>query len=113
MNMKNNQWIFVSIYYARGSWTNLLCEISALKKSLEHTFSYFCVLFSQEKGENIRLAISVSTKEDYDNVIEKLRDRKSTRLNSSHVRISYAVFCLKKKKQKNKQKKTQKKTKKI
>src|SRR5437870_10397109 len=27
------------------------------------------------------------------------RDRKSTRLNSSHVAISYAVFCLKKKKQ--------------
>src|SRR3989442_6339449 len=26
-----------------------------------------------------------------------LTDRKSTRLNSSHVRISYAVFCLKKK----------------
>src|SRR5207249_6851928 len=29
------------------------------------------------------------------------RDRKSTRLNSSHVSISYAVFCLKKKKHKN------------
>src|SRR5215475_14732541 len=29
------------------------------------------------------------------------RDRKSTRLNSSHVKISYAVFCLKKKKKKN------------
>src|SRR5690554_7244256 len=29
-----------------------------------------------------------------------LVDRKSTRLNSSHVRISYAVFCLKKKKKK-------------
>src|SRR5690348_17798279 len=28
-------------------------------------------------------------------------DRKSTRLNSSHPSISYAVFCLKKKKQKN------------
>src|SRR5207344_27260 len=28
-------------------------------------------------------------------------DRKSTRLNSSHVRISYAVFCLKKKKKNN------------
>src|SRR5690554_7595363 len=28
-------------------------------------------------------------------------DRKSTRLNSSHVRISYAVFCLKKKKTNN------------
>src|SRR5690349_24246419 len=29
-------------------------------------------------------------------------DRKSTRLNSSHVEISYAVFCLKKKKKRNK-----------
>src|SRR5690554_7147481 len=29
-------------------------------------------------------------------------DRKSTRLNSSHVRISYAVFCLKKKKKNTK-----------
>src|SRR5437773_3508166 len=28
------------------------------------------------------------------------RDRKSTRLNSSHITISYAVFCLKKKKKK-------------
>src|SRR5690606_41335448 len=27
-----------------------------------------------------------------------IKDRKSTRLNSSHVKISYAVFCLKKKK---------------
>src|SRR5205814_5475671 len=32
------------------------------------------------------------------------RDRKSTRLNSSHLGISYAVFCLKKKKKKNKKK---------
>src|SRR5690554_7484330 len=31
-------------------------------------------------------------------VLEGFEDRKSTRLNSSHVRISYAVFCLKKKK---------------
>src|SRR5256885_7732573 len=30
--------------------------------------------------------------------IEAIRDRKSTRLNSSHLVISYAVFCLKKKK---------------
>src|SRR2546430_9786732 len=29
---------------------------------------------------------------------DRLRDRKSTRLNSSHSQISYAVFCLKKKK---------------
>src|SRR2546427_325854 len=34
------------------------------------------------------------------------QDRKSTRLNSSHSQISYAVFCLKKKKKKNKTHKT-------
>src|SRR2546422_5459318 len=34
----------------------------------------------------------------------RLRDRKSTRLNSSHGYISYAVFCLKKKKKNNKTK---------
>src|SRR5215212_10468840 len=44
------------------------------------------------------------------------RDRKSTRLNSSHLGISYAVFCLKKKKKKKqkhvyKKKKKKKKTK--
>src|SRR5437667_6968837 len=33
------------------------------------------------------------------NCKEHTRDRKSTRLNSSHITISYAVFCLKKKKQ--------------
>ena len=38
-------------------------------------------------------------------------DRKSTRLNSSHANISYAVFCLKKKKIKNKNKKTKKQNK--
>src|SRR5436309_10824170 len=45
-------------------------------------------------------------------------DRKSTRLNSSHVKISYAVFCLKKKKKKKikkiyKNENTKKKNKKV
>src|SRR3712207_7490892 len=37
-------------------------------------------------------------------------DRKSTRLNSSHANISYAVFCLKKKKTKKKNKISQRKS---
>src|SRR6266850_4136868 len=36
----------------------------------------------------------------YFNTQDAARDRKSTRLNSSHLVISYAVFCLKKKKHK-------------
>src|SRR5690349_22437848 len=39
----------------------------------------------------------------HDGGLESIKaDRKSTRLNSSHVEISYAVFCLKKKKKKRK-----------
>src|SRR5207302_4564965 len=40
---------------------------------------------------------------EFDRALElNPKDRKSTRLNSSHVKISYAVFCLKKKKKKYK-----------
>src|SRR5690242_21469972 len=38
-------------------------------------------------------------------IVSGTSDRKSTRLNSSHMSISYAVFCLKKKKKKKKKKK--------
>src|SRR5690625_6709075 len=52
-------------------------------------------------------SLVLSSTHSYDNnyhcsvsyeIIKERRDRKSTRLNSSHVAISYAVFCLKKKK---------------
>src|SRR3712207_7564144 len=39
---------------------------------------------------------------DFQWLLGSFIDRKSTRLNSSHANISYAVFCLKKKKQNNK-----------
>src|SRR5437868_10238598 len=45
-----------------------------------------------------------TSKDDTDAAVVPLaawEDRKSTRLNSSHVSISYAVFCLKKKKKDN------------
>src|SRR6202522_3079944 len=38
-----------------------------------------------------------SVKRVYSGLTQRKPDRKSTRLNSSHLRISYAVFCLKKK----------------
>src|SRR3989442_7724216 len=40
-------------------------------------------------------------------LVPRIGDRKSTRLNSSHVRISYAVFCLKKKKKDTAESQTQ------
>src|SRR5438552_4797092 len=53
-------------------------------------------------GNVVRVAPSLSllqTSSDLDHILRGLQqDRKSTRLNSSHQIISYAVFCLKKKK---------------
>src|SRR5690554_7436551 len=40
--------------------------------------------------------VGVITQYKSHSLIRHIQDRKSTRLNSSHVRISYAVFCLKK-----------------
>src|SRR5439155_17639795 len=52
-----------------------------------------------------RLSVSVSSSKKNSFTFGKASfahlDRKSTRLNSSHVAISYAVFCLKKKKKRN------------
>src|SRR5207253_8741902 len=60
------------------------------------TFSGNLAVFSGGYGN---LAVTNLT-----NVVFSGKDRKSTRLNSSHVAISYAVFCLKKKKKTKKQK---------
>src|SRR5699024_12053068 len=57
----------------------------------------FRSLFIRRDNRNFNLGIRCG---DHDILSALLVDRKSTRLNSSHVSISYAVFCLKKKKKK-------------
>src|SRR5690242_20857432 len=47
-------------------------------------------------------AIDVRHPRRQSRMLDRREDRKSTRLNSSHMSISYAVFCLKKKKKKKK-----------
>src|SRR5688572_12107289 len=56
------------------------------------------VVFTVENG--IATEKKITTGLESQEVIEIVKDRKSTRLNSSHSQISYAVFCLKKKKNK-------------
>ena len=55
--------------------------------------------------EIVKSAIAVDDTDNYNahpqQKLPVIKDRKSTRLNSSHKPISYAVFCLKKKKKKN------------
>src|SRR5699024_9674287 len=51
----------------------------------------------KEKGVNNITVNSVEPGTALDTGLQRVSDRKSTRLNSSHVSISYAVFCLSKK----------------
>src|SRR5690606_38131924 len=51
------------------------------------------------KRYNLRRMVANGRIPGYTENAGKMTDRKSTRLNSSHVKISYAVFCSKKKKQ--------------
>src|SRR5690606_42148182 len=53
---------------------------------------------SPQAGYQGRLKCDLFSARDLNRSVFYTSDRKSTRLNSSHVKISYAVFCLKKKK---------------
>src|SRR5690554_7288669 len=63
------------------------------QQSAQHAGADECCVQRAVAVENDRRTVGETGAGD-----NELRDRKSTRLNSSHVRISYAVFCLKKKK---------------
>src|SRR5690625_8051110 len=82
----------VFLYVTRQPPTSTLFPYTTLFRSQHLTAE---IKNGENKGELIYLINEYSSSGAYD---QKTRDRKSTRLNSSHVAISYAVFCLKKKK---------------
>src|SRR3712207_7300303 len=70
----------------------------ALPIFVEPDFCIFprSIMPGDQRGHDVLLAVEVAdTSLRYD-LGRKIGDRKSTRLNSSHANISYAVFCLKK-----------------
>src|SRR5947207_14258790 len=86
--------LFVFFFFFNDTATTEIYTLSL------HDALPICVL-SRYHGTVFRTwAISDVRRCDVSDVITRPRDRKSTRLNSSHTVISYAVFCLKKKKKK-------------
>src|SRR5690625_6100249 len=87
------------------TWCGPLAEVEAQESvfgDLRQSWVNPVLLLSEVTHVNIK-------SHDSNHLLDKcgcLRDRKSTRLNSSHVAISYAVFCLKKKNQQSRQKST-------
>src|SRR5690554_3885795 len=81
-------------------------EMEVIKELASNDKAYRSLTLSWFKNSPLLTMIEEARKEGFKLIITtdhgtincKNPDRKSTRLNSSHVRISYAVFCLKKKK---------------
>src|SRR2546430_17415623 len=70
-------------------YTLSLHDALPISRQVEH------LAFGREHVDPVREQLGTHA---LDQVAVRLGDRKSTRLNSSHSQISYAVFCLKKKK---------------
>src|SRR5690554_7483228 len=71
---------------ARGLKRRVSCHLPIANKVAPHAGAWIETCENKTLDESLSVAPHAGA------------DRKSTRLNSSHVRISYAVFCLKKKK---------------
>src|SRR5687768_18071580 len=71
------------------------------RSNLEGGILYILRLLAEDRGQQLLLGrkLRLALRRD---LADQNVDRKSTRLNSSHGYISYAVFCLKKKKKKQK-----------
>src|SRR2546430_4195738 len=95
-----------------GHCTRPVCPLRILRTTPEHIFFFFNDTATTEiytlslhdalpisRGTDSRAGLRTPASPTAGAATRTDKDRKSTRLNSSHSQISYAVFCLKKKKQ--------------
>src|SRR5690606_40354954 len=114
--------LFYLIFFLCNSWslfsqtTNPLVTKDALAQQQWVDSLYNQMTLEEKVGQLFMVQAFSNQGLAHENIISQLItkhhiggiDRKSTRLNSSHVKISYAVFCLKKKKKKKRKKQMQK-----
>src|SRR5690606_39955403 len=90
--------VFPSSHYVTPRGT-VLRAIETIKQELRERVAFLVsdgkLVEAQRLEQRTRFDLEMLQELGFCKGIEK--DRKSTRLNSSHVKISYAVFCLKKK----------------
>src|SRR2546422_4465102 len=81
-----------------------ICDLDGVRRALEgvrYVYNFAGVADIDEAADDPVTVARVNVLGNVHVLDACVRDRKSTRLNSSHGYISYAVFCLKKKKQKH------------
>src|SRR5688500_19937149 len=96
-------WSFTPIYSPTLGIIKSLMSLSQGKiqhlRALSNKDGVIAAAAMDQRGslqKSIAAVKSVDKKDVTDEVMHEFKDRKSTRLNSSHLVISYAVFCLKK-----------------
>src|SRR5688500_19147301 len=98
--LKSNPWLrlnaVVTMFDSGGSSGQLRDELGVLPPG-DILKCALALARNEREARRILLARLPSLEDEPLRGHERLRDRKSTRLNSSHLVISYAVFCLKKK----------------
>src|SRR5690606_40765598 len=81
---------YTTLFRSSSAINDHVCSVWAVEQTAQAVRP---VYHAYGAGDNLRLFWRQGSHETWPEII----DRKSTRLNSSHVKISYAVFCLKKK----------------
>src|SRR5690554_1647803 len=115
MNLQNIQFLSILLFIFLGCNTKEDKRIETIEMLSNNDYIIFDTQINDKQGYflfDTHSSVNVIYKKSWDTLEYKITgitkvnnvdvetDRKSTRLNSSHVRISYAVFCLKKKKKK-------------
>src|SRR3712207_8542451 len=77
-------------------YTTLFRSVIMIVESLNKTTSPTCTLTVEHSDVTRSFRTTAHLRNLYHLIFHIILDRKSTRLNSSHANISYAVFCLKK-----------------
>src|SRR5437773_6835507 len=102
--------IYLSFMYSILTFTFILFFFNDTATTEIYTLSLHDALPICREGELVlREEMGDACDVENSRALADTRDRKSTRLNSSHITISYAVFCLKKKKKNNRNKDISKK----
>src|SRR5690242_11530512 len=97
---RSHYWLFVFsntffFFSSRRRHTRLTCDWSSDVCSSDLTCDSCRAYWNT--GQDLAADWYVAARADQPPISNQIADRKSTRLNSSHMSISYAVFCLKKK----------------
>src|ERR1035441_10725326 len=98
MDVKSMETVLAENAYARPRFNLLLFAVFAVLGLVLALFGIYGVISNTVAQQTREIGIRIALGAGFRQVMAMvLGDRKSTRLNSSHLGISYAVFCLKKK----------------